>query len=124
MSSGLAYRQPTAARFLTTCTIFMSEPPQAPEVREVCRSLDLFEDVLAADEGDGLAGRLAPEAERVAVTWPERLEGCTGHAEPVVVRFPAAAAVPGLLVCAATGAGVSALVFHDRVLQLLGVWTR
>lgn len=109
---------------MTTCTIFVSEPPPAPEVREVHRSLDLLEDVLAADEGEGLAGRLAPEAERVAVMWPERLEGRTGRAEPVVVRFPVAAAVPGLLVCAATGAGVSALVFHDRVLQLLAVWTR
>jgi len=102
----------------------MSEPPPAPEVCEVRRSLDLLEDVLAADEGEGLAGRLAPEAERVAVMWPERLKGRTRRAESVVVRFPVAAAVPGLLVCAATGAGVSALLFHDRVLQLLAVWTR
>ncbi len=124
MSSELAYRQSTEGRFLTTCTIFVSEPPRAPGVREVHRSLDLFEDVLAADEGEGLAGRLAPAADRVAVMWPERLEERIDRAEPVVVRFPVAVVVPGLLVCAATGAGVSALVFHDRVLQLLALLTR
>jgi hypothetical protein len=125
MSSEPAYPSSMDEReFFDDLQNLVSEPPGAPGVREVRRSLDVFEDVLAADEGEGLAGRLAPTADRVAVMWPEHLEERIDRAEPVVVRFPVAVAVSGLLLCAATGAGVSALVFHDRVSQLLALWTR
>jgi hypothetical protein len=123
MSSDLAYPSIDDVECSDDLQNLVSEPSRAPEVRDIRRSLDVFEDLLAADEGEGLAGRLAPAADSVAVMWPEHLEERIRRAEPVVVRFPVAAAVPGLLLCAATGAGVSALVFHDRVLQLLALWT-
>ena len=114
--------------FLDDLQNLVNEPPRAvdPHARG---PLDAFDALLGGDNADGLAGRDAETPGRVAAMWPDHLEEQKHRAARVVVErpetpLPFAVSAMIVLVFAATGAGLAALVFHDRVAQLLELLTR
>jgi hypothetical protein len=92
--------------------------------------LDAFSALIGADNADHLSERDHSTPDRVAEMWPDEHErdlhnaARPEHAEPTIAPPPFALTAFVVLVCAATGAGMSALVFHDRAILLLNLLTR
>jgi hypothetical protein len=93
--------------------------------------LDAFSALIGADNADHLSERDHSTPDRVAEMWPDEHERDLHNAARPEQIEPATAPPPPfaltalvVLVCAATGAGMSALVFHDRAALLLNLLTR
>jgi hypothetical protein len=118
--------------FLDDLQNLVNEPPHAPytpDVRAARMPENAFDALFGGDNEDHLGAREDSSPERVATMWPEEREeevaraagGAQGTPQPRVSR---ALTAVFLVVCTATGAGLSALVFHDRVVQMIALWTR
>jgi hypothetical protein len=126
--SGVAEPLIDDQEFLDDLQQLVNEPPRAvdPHARS---PLDAFDALLGADNADGLSGRDAETPGRVAAMWPDHLEeqqhrAARGAVERPETPLPFAVSALIVGVCAATGAGMAALVFHDRVAHLLELLTR
>jgi hypothetical protein len=113
--------------FLDDLQHLVNEPPRAPDPDAACDPLDALDALLGGDNADGLAGREGETPGRVATMWPDHFEE-QQHRATRVERperpLPFAVTAMIVFVCAATGAGIAALVFHDRAAQLLDLLTR
>jgi hypothetical protein len=93
--------------------------------------LDAFSALIGADNADHLTERAHSTPGRVAEMWPDEHQRDLHNAARSEDAEPATAPPPSfalkalvVLVCAATGAGMSALVFHDRAALLLNLLTK
>jgi hypothetical protein len=121
--------------FLDDLQQLVNEPPHPPvaaDARARRMPENAFDALIGADNDDHLGAREG-SPDRVATMWPEDRDEEAARAAwiaqapppvPAPSRVSPALAAIFLLVCTATGAGLSALVFHDRVAQMIALWTR
>jgi hypothetical protein len=118
--------------FLDDLQNLVNEPPHAPytpEVRAARMPENAFDALIGGDNDDHLGAREGSSPERVATMWPEERDEAAARGPwdvqaPPQARVSRALTAMFLVVCAATGAGLSALVFHNRVVQMIALWTR
>jgi hypothetical protein len=138
MSSGAVTELMNDREFLDDLQNLVNEPPHAPNPNAARNPMDAFDALSGGDNAAGRPNRPDAAPGRVAAMWPDEVVEQAHRASrgefdeppdadeadaPAEARPSRAVTALIVLVCAATGAGMAALVFHDRAAQLLALLT-